>query len=131
MSVNVVVPPSSISRHPRRVPQRTKSLAQALQADAPWLGKVARVRALQVLQSRLQGRLQAGQRLLAAYARLETAQKVNAALAFHGLSPVKDVGQVHVCATPHEARRHHADHRADLVVEPEFTAQDPGVAAEL
>src|ERR1019366_6032188 len=25
MSVNVVVPPSSISRHPRRVPQRTKS----------------------------------------------------------------------------------------------------------
>ena len=69
--------------------------------------------------------------LLAAYARLETAQKVNAALAFHGLSPVKDVGQVHVCAAPHEARRHHADHRADLVVEPEFTAQDPAVAAEL
>ena len=44
---------------------------------------------------------------------------------------MKDVGQVHVGAAPHEARRHHADHGADLIVQPQFAAQHARVAAEL
>ena len=39
--------------------------------------------------------------------------------------------QIDVGAAPHEALRHHADDRADCVVEPELAAEDARIAAEL
>ena len=71
------------------------------------------------------------QRLLARDARFQPPQQMHTPLALHGLPAMEDVRQVNVGAAPHEARRHHADHRPHLVVQPQLAAQHAGVAAEL
>ncbi len=120
--------PNGAKQDPERVLYVTrKGLAEVLQAQVPFLGKFIGNAALDVLKNGLQR----GGGLLAGDARLQACQQVHLAFSLHSLPPVKDVGQVNVGATPHKARRHHPDHRAKFVVEPQFAADCIGISTEL
>ena len=114
--------------HPDVARDRARErLLEGQQADAPLLGELRGLALPQVSDDRPE----IGLRLRVADAGLQTSEQVHVPHALDDLAPLQRDRQIDVRAPPHESLRHHADHRAGRVVEPELAAEDAGIPVEL
>ena len=103
-----------------------KGLFEGAQFHTPLFGKIVGVLARQFFDDGPHS----GLRLRHGHAGREARHQVDFMYAFDILPAMKDVWQVDIGATPHEALRHDADHSAHFAVEQQLAPEDGRVAAE-
>src|SRR6185437_16851574 len=79
----------------------------------------------------LNDRMQIGIGLCGCYSRLQPADYIDVADAFHHLAALKHDGKIDIRSPPHKSWRHHSDDCSNLIVQTQICAEHMRIAAEV